>query len=214
MRPSAFPFIDSGGCKPYIAQGAKSERRQEVQKGEAESHHQEDSFGTGLLPCFGSVCLIKDVSAWAELSCKHICYFTPSSLFQTFVVTWQEPSNRNKLTWQVHSLVSFFINVFYIALSYTIIYFSIFQSPNFPVCLWSIYPLLHFLEEQILLQTHSFSIFYIYQIFSWYLSSANNNERTQVHKDDKDHFCPGGKEKNKSQWLTKTKCASCCNESI
>ena len=33
MRPSAFAFIDSGGCKPYIAQGTKSKRRQEVQNG-------------------------------------------------------------------------------------------------------------------------------------------------------------------------------------
>ena len=154
------------GTSPISHRSQRIRGDRKYKKGEAKSDRQEDSFGIGLLPCFGSVCLIKDVSAWAELSCKHICYFTPSSLFQTFVVTWQEPSNRNKLTWQVHSLVSFFINVFYIALSYTIIYFSIFQSPNFPVCLWSIYPLLHFLEEQILLQTHSFSIFYIYQIFS------------------------------------------------
>ena len=30
----------------------------------------EDSFGVGLLSWFGGVCLIKDLPAWAELSCN------------------------------------------------------------------------------------------------------------------------------------------------
>ena len=52
----------------HRAQGRRGDRK--YKKGEAKRDHQDDAFGIGLLPCFGSVCLIKDMSAWAELSCN------------------------------------------------------------------------------------------------------------------------------------------------
>ena len=165
MRPSAFPFIDSGRCKPYIAQGTKSKRRQEVQKGEGESHHQEDSFGTGLLPCFGSVGLIKDVSAWAELSCNSSALLHPVVCCSKFLLS-RDKNQVTETNWPEKSIAEFHFLFMSSILPSLILQFT-FQLSNLPLslCACDFYPPLPFLEEQILLQTHSFSLLFIYQFF-------------------------------------------------
>ena len=37
----------------------------------------DDSFGVSLLPCLGSICLMKDLSACAELSCNFSVTLNP-----------------------------------------------------------------------------------------------------------------------------------------
>ena len=59
--------------KPYIPHTIIKRRWMEVWKGKprrVKNKDKEDFFRFRFLPCLGSFCLIKDLSAWAELSSK------------------------------------------------------------------------------------------------------------------------------------------------
>ena len=60
LRP---PSLIGGGFKPYFHRAQPKVGDRKYKKGEARRGKDDDSFGAGLLPCLGSVCLIKDLSA-------------------------------------------------------------------------------------------------------------------------------------------------------
>ena len=51
------------GSSPILHRAQPKVGDRKCKKGEAKRVKDDDSFGTGLLPCLGSVCLIKDLSA-------------------------------------------------------------------------------------------------------------------------------------------------------
>ena len=61
----AFPVLIGGMYKLYLhrAQPKGGDRDGKHKNGEAKRDHFDNDFGVSLLPCFGSVCLIKDLSS-------------------------------------------------------------------------------------------------------------------------------------------------------
>ena len=51
----------------YPEEGDRKHKKGEVKR---DRHEEHDSFEVNWLPCLGSVCLVKHLSAWAELSCN------------------------------------------------------------------------------------------------------------------------------------------------
>ena len=67
--PICTPFLDWWWVT-YSAQGTTKRKSQEVQKGGSREGQEDDCCAAGVLPCLGSVCVVKDPSACAELSCN------------------------------------------------------------------------------------------------------------------------------------------------
>ena len=71
---------------------------------------EESSLGVSLLPCFRSVCLKKDLSAWAKLNCNLSVILYPFVYHSKFLVwqdkklgreiNWPNSKNINRLPWQ------------------------------------------------------------------------------------------------------------------
>ena len=55
--------LTGGGYKSYFAQGIAKSRNWKYERGKPRGINRKDenSFGVSLLPCLGSVCLIKDL---------------------------------------------------------------------------------------------------------------------------------------------------------
>lgn len=93
--PIYIPFhrLVVGTSPALLAHTIAKRRRLEVWKGEAKKDQEEgwgDSFGVSLLPCPGTVYLIKDVSAWLNWAVTCLLLF---------LLQW-ELRKRNKHTWQ------------------------------------------------------------------------------------------------------------------
>ena len=66
--PICIPFLHWWWAQPLFCTG-HNQKEEKYIKGEIKRDCYDDSFGISWLPHLGSVCLIKDLSAWAELSC-------------------------------------------------------------------------------------------------------------------------------------------------
>ena len=111
--------LTGGGYKPSFAQGT-TKRRWKYTKGEAKKNQEDDSFAVGLLPRLGNVCLIKDLSAWAELSCNLSAVLNPLVPCSKFLLQPDKNQGR-EINWldtlmqscklqhvgQIHSIASF-----------------------------------------------------------------------------------------------------------
>ena len=116
--PIYIPFLD---WRFMQALGGHNHRRRwKYEKREAKLDGYDNSFGVGLLPYLGHVCLGKDLSAWAEQSCNLSVVLNPLDCqFQIFEAMRQELRKRNKLTWGVNILKFILHNPFYDLLDFT-----------------------------------------------------------------------------------------------
>ena len=115
----AFPFIDWWWVQALFRTGHNQKKTKVYKRGS-----QEESgrwlLGVGLLPRLGNVCLIKDLSAWAELSCNLSAVLNPLVPCSKFLLQPHKNQGR-EINWldtlmqscklqhvgQIHSTASF-----------------------------------------------------------------------------------------------------------
>ena len=116
----AFPFIDWWWVQALFCTGHNQKEKTELYKGRSQEESGDDSFGVGLFPRLGNVCLIKDLSAWAELSCNLSAVLNPLVPCSKFLLQPDKNQGR-EINWldtlmqscklqhvgQIHSTASF-----------------------------------------------------------------------------------------------------------
>ena len=93
----SFPWLVVG-TSPVLHWAQQKGGDRKYEKREANRDEEDSCFGVSLLPCLGSVCLIKDLSAWPEPSCNLSVVLNTYVHHSKFLLWWDKNPGR-EINW-------------------------------------------------------------------------------------------------------------------